>query len=110
MPTTVHQRRASCLEVMFHPSPVASPHASDDKVDDKNGGLLFVPLSTRKVGPIAHDRVASLLMEFGCHPINAQNSASLAYNSENIDKKIVTATGNHGDDGNEGDADQKFNF
>ncbi len=110
MPTTVHQRRARCLEVMFHPSPLASPHASDDKANNKNGGLLFVPPSTRKVGPIAHNGVALLLMEFGRHPINAQNSASLAYNSENIDKKIVTATGNHGDNGNEGDADRKFNF
>ncbi len=49
-------------------------------------------------------------MELGCHPINAQKTALLAYNNENDDKKIVTASGNHGDDGNEGDADQKFNF
>ncbi len=110
MPSTVQQRRACCLEVMFCPSPVASPHADNDKANDNNGGLLFVPLSTGKGGPIAHDGVALLLMELGCCPIDAQNSALLAYHNENNDKKIVTTSGNNGDNGNKGDADGKFNF
>ncbi len=87
MPSTVQQRRACCLEVMFCPSPVASPHASNDEADDKNGGLLFVPPLTGKGGPLAHDGVALLLMELGRHSFDAQNSASFAYHNENNDKK-----------------------
>ncbi len=70
---------------------------------------MLVPPSTQDSKGIPHNGVALLLMELGCHPVGAHNSAFWDYHNEHGDKK-VTISGNNEDGGDKGDADGNFNF
>ncbi len=110
MPTLVDQRKAGCLEIMFHLYPVASPHAPNDKADKNDGDCSSI---LRTGGAIAHDGVASLLLELGCQTVGAWNTTLLDHHNEHGNKIRVTTSGKNGDKGGKGgkgDADGNFDF
>ncbi len=76
MPKNVVERRKQCLTVMSCPSPVASPHASNDKGDDIGRKAVVDVCAHGARAANDHDGIASFLVELS-NSANNSNATTM---------------------------------
>ncbi len=100
MKKNVVERRKRCLTVMSRPSPVASPHASNDKGDDIGRKAVVDVCAHGGRAANDHDGIASFLVELG----NSANNSHAVTMDEWLLGENDKEQGSN-DDGNEGNGD-----